>query len=96
MAALALLALPSTAAAQADDGGTGTATLFVIAGGLVLAFVVVGIWISRDARRSLPPEEREPQPRAPLEPAERKQVRRARAKTTARRRAQRDARRRNR
>jgi hypothetical protein len=77
LAALLALAAPAPALAQAtDDGSTGTATLFIIAGALVVAFLVVGVWIARDARRSLPPEERNPAPRSHLEPEERRRARR--------------------
>ena len=43
---------------NADDD-VGRATLFAIGGALVVAFAVIGLWIARDARRSLPRERRD-------------------------------------
>jgi hypothetical protein len=43
---------------SADDGETSIATLFAIGGGLVVAFGAMGWFIMRDARRSLPEDER--------------------------------------
>jgi hypothetical protein len=94
--AVLLVAPPAAFAQSTDSGSTGTATLFIIAGGLVLAFVVVGLWISRDARRALPPDERDDAPPRHLEPEERRKLRQDRSRLTAKRRAQRAARRRNR
>src|SRR5919197_4845961 len=36
----------------------GRTTLWVIAGGLLIAFVAIGVFISRDARRALPKDHR--------------------------------------
>jgi hypothetical protein len=51
---------PATPTPTPDDNTTsvlgqdvGRATLFLIAGALLVTFVVIGWWISRDARRSL-------------------------------------------
>src|SRR5689334_22806623 len=33
---------------------TGTTTLYIIGAALLVAFVFIGLWIARDARRSLP------------------------------------------
>jgi hypothetical protein len=72
----------------------GRTTLWVIAGGLLIAFVGIGMFISRDARRSLPKDHR---------PSERlrdegphKHKREAKSRARARGRAQKAARRRNR
>ena len=43
---------------SADDN-VGRDTLYIIAAGLLVAFIGIGVWISRDARRNLPPEERD-------------------------------------
>jgi len=37
---------------------TGTTTLYAIGGALLVAFVGIGVWIARDARRSLPAQAR--------------------------------------
>jgi len=85
-----------------DDGSVGTATLYVIAGALLLAFLAIGLWISRDARRSLPAPARGPAGTARADPvpgAPGERVRsepRAKAAARAKGRAQRAARRRNR
>jgi hypothetical protein len=46
---------PPPADANADDE-TGRNTLYAIGGVLLVAFAVIGTWIARDARRSLPKE----------------------------------------
>jgi hypothetical protein len=72
----------------------GNTTLFVIAGALLIAFVAIGVFISRDARRSLPEGHR---PGSRLrEQGPHKHKREAKAKARQRGKAQRDARRRNR
>jgi hypothetical protein len=45
-------------AKSASDDDVGRKTLYVIAGALVASFVAIGWWISRDARRALPPDHR--------------------------------------
>ena len=72
----------------------GTTTLFVIAAGLLLVFIAIGVFISRDARRALPEHHR---PGARLrEEGPHKHKRQAKARARARSKAQREARRRNR
>ena len=83
--------------AEPDDGSglvdTGSATLYVIAGGLLASFLAIGWWISRDARRFTPRGSRRA---APRDQGPHKHARQAKAKARARTRAQRAARRRNR
>jgi hypothetical protein len=78
----------------ASDIG-GRETLFVIAAGLLVAFVGIGVFISRDARRTLPKEHR-PDSRRLREEGPHKHKREAKARARARTKAQREARRRNR
>jgi hypothetical protein len=91
-----------TAAPEEDDGGGfldaeigGSATLYIIAGGLLVAFVFIGMFISRDAKRSLPKSHR-PDARRLREEGPHKHKREAKAKARARGKAQKAARRRNR
>jgi hypothetical protein len=42
-----------------DSGQNDRTTLYVIAAGLLVTFVVIGWWIARDARRNLPADERD-------------------------------------
>src|SRR5262245_30768744 len=42
---------------SSDDNNTGRLTLFVIGGALVIGFAVMGWFIMRDARRSIPEED---------------------------------------
>jgi hypothetical protein len=88
---------PAPTIEPADDDGddVGRNTLYAIAGGLLVSFVVVGWWISRDARRALPPEERRELQRLREEGPHRK-ARQAKAKARAKGRAQRQARRKTR
>lgn len=88
---------PTPEPIETDDGSVGTTTLYVIAGGLVVAFVLIGVWISRDARRALPADRRSGL-RGSSDPiAERtRPTRRAKARARAKGRAQKAARRRNR
>jgi hypothetical protein len=78
-----------------DDAfaSTGRDTLYIIAGGLLVAFVAIGWWISRDARRFTP---RGSDRQALREEGPHRHGRKAKAKARARTRAQRAARRRNR
>ena len=73
----------------------GTSTLYVIAAVLLGAFVVIGMFISRDARRSLPKSHR-PDARRLREEGPHKHKREAKSKAPARGKAQKAARRRNR
>jgi hypothetical protein len=73
----------------------GGATLYIIAGALLVAFVGIGMFISRDARRSLPAAHR-PDAHRSREEGPHKHKRQAKAKARARGRAQRSARRKNR
>jgi hypothetical protein len=76
-----------------DD--VGRTTLYVIAGGLLIAFVGVGVFISRDARKALPRSGRRDRARL-REQGPHKHQRQAKARARARSKAQRAARRRNR
>jgi hypothetical protein len=73
----------------------GTTTLYVIAGALLIAFVAIGVFISRDARRAIPKDRRGERGRL-REQGPHKHERKAKAKARARTKAQRAARRRNR
>jgi hypothetical protein len=73
----------------------GSATLYIIAAALLAAFVAIGMFISRDARRSLPSHHR-PDAHRLREEGPHRHKRQAKAKARARGKAQRDARRRNR
>jgi hypothetical protein len=73
----------------------GSATLYIIAGVLLVAFVAIGMFISRDARRSLPDHHRSDSRRL-REEGPHRHKRQAKAKARARGRAQKVARRRNR
>jgi hypothetical protein len=76
------------------DDDFGVTTLYVIAGGLLIAFIVVGVIISRDARRTTA---KSGAGRGGLrEEGPHKHERKAKAKARARTKAQRAARRRNR
>jgi hypothetical protein len=91
---------PAPTPEPADDGSVGVTTLYVIAGGLLLSFLAIGVWISRDARRSLPAGRRgavaRPD-RAPGAPGDRVRVPpQAKAAVRAKRRVQRASRKRNR
>jgi hypothetical protein len=91
---------PAPTAGPEDDGFldteiSGTSTLYVIAGVLLIAFIVIGMFISRDARRSLPKAHR-PDARRLREEGPHKHKREAKARARARGKAQKAARRRNR
>jgi hypothetical protein len=94
---------PTAAPPPEDDDGFlgldseigGSATLYVIAGALLVAFVGIGMFISRDARRSLPAAHR-PDARRSREEGPHKHKRQAKARARARSKAQRSARRKNR
>jgi hypothetical protein len=72
----------------------GRTTLYVIMGGLLVAFVGIGMFISRDARRALP-KERRPDHRL-REEGPHRHKRQAKARARERTKAQKVARRKNR
>jgi transposase len=85
---------PETTPTPTPDNSTsvlgqdvGRATLYAIAGGFVIVFVAIGMFISRDARRTLPPDKRDTSGPERLTPAERRKReqnrKRARQKTRA-------------
>jgi hypothetical protein len=90
---------PTPAPTVSTGSDTGTTTLYVIGGGLLIVFFAIGAWIARDARRSIPEHRRgrhaiaEP---APGMPGERRRDPRAKARARAKAKAQRRARRHNR
>jgi hypothetical protein len=91
---------PAPTAEPEDDGFfdseiSGTTTLYVIAGALLLAFIAIGMFISRDARRTLPRSHR-PDPHRLREQGPHKHKREAKSRARARTKAQKAARRRNR
>ena len=92
---------PAPTAEPEDDGGfldseiSGSATLYVIAAGLLVAFIFIGMFISRDAKRSLPKAHRADGRRL-REEGPHKHKRDTKAKSRARGKAQKAARRRNR
>jgi hypothetical protein len=92
---------PAPTAEPDDDGGlldteiSGTTTLYVIAGALLIAFVAIGMFISRDAKRTLPKAHR-PDAHRLREEGPHKHKREAKARARARGKAQKAARRRNR
>jgi hypothetical protein len=92
---------PAPTAEPEDDGGFldseigGTSTLYFIAAALLVAFIAIGMFISRDARRSLPKSHR-PDSHRLREEGPHKHKREAKSKARARGKAQKAARRRNR
>jgi hypothetical protein len=90
---------PAPAPVEQDDSTSvddvGRNTLYIIAGALLIAFIGVGVFISRDARRTLPRSGRGDSRRL-REEGPHKHQRQAKAKARARGRAQKAARRRNR
>jgi hypothetical protein len=84
---------------QSNDSLTsdlgGRETLYVIGAALLVAFIAIGVFISRDARRALPKDHR-PDARRLREDGPHKHKRQAKARARARTKAQREARRRNR
>jgi hypothetical protein len=91
--------VPTATPSLTSSQDTGTKTLYIIGAVLLVAFAVIGVWIARDARRSLPGHHRgrhmmaEPAPGAP---AERRRDPQAKAQARKKGRAQRRARRHNR
>jgi hypothetical protein len=76
-----------------DDDDVGRRTLYLIGGVLLVFFVGIGFWISRDARSNLTPDEREHLRGAhPRDEGPHKHERQAKAKARAKGRAQRQAR----
>jgi hypothetical protein len=73
----------------------GRQTLLIIGGLLLVAFVGIGVFISRDARRALP-ERHRPDGRRLRDQGPHKHKQQAKARARARGKAQKDARRRNR
>jgi len=92
---------PAPTAEPEDDGGfldseiSGSATLYIIAAALLVAFVFIGMFISRDAKRTLPKAHR-PDSRRQRDEGPHKHKREAKSKARARGKAQKAARRRNR
>ena len=71
----------------------GRNTLWIIGGGVAVALLFFGFWISRDARSNLPPDEREERRGPDGKPLHvHKHERQAKAKARAKGRAQRQAR----
>jgi hypothetical protein len=73
----------------------GTSTLYFIGAALLVAFIAIGMFIARDAKRSLPKSHR-PDARRLREEGPHKHKREAKSKARARGKAQKAARRRNR
>ena len=73
----------------------GRETLLVIGGLLLVAFVAIGVFISRDARRALP-ERHRPDAHRRRDEGPHKHKQQAKARARARTKAQKEARRRNR
>jgi hypothetical protein len=79
-----------------SDDDVGRTTLYVIAGALLIAFVGVGVFISRDARRATAKSGHRSDRGRLREEGPHKHQRQAKAKARARGKAQKAARRRNR
>ncbi len=93
-------ATPAPTAEPEDEGFldseiSGTTTLYVIGGALLLAFFAIGMFISRDARKALPKSHR-PDPQRLREEGPHRHKREAKARARARTKAQKAARRKNR
>jgi hypothetical protein len=78
-----------------DSEISGTSTLYVIAGVLLIAFIAIGMFISRDARKALPAGHR-PDSRRLRDQGPHKHKREAKSRARAKGKAQKAARRRNR
>ena len=83
---------PTVEPVQDPNEGFGRETLWIIGAGLLVAFVGIGFWISRDARRSLPRGERDDLRGGPRDAGPHRHERQAKAKARAKGRAQRQAR----
>jgi hypothetical protein len=78
---------------SSNEDVVGRNTLWVIGGGVAVALLIFGFWISRDARSSLPPDERDERRGPDGKPLHvHKHERQAKAKARAKGRAQRQAR----
>jgi hypothetical protein len=78
---------------DANQDAVGRNTLWIIGGGVAIALLFFGFWISRDARSSLPPDERDERLGPDGKPLHvHKHERQAKAKARAKTRAQRQAR----
>ena len=95
---------PPVATPDSSNSGsqeTGTRTLYIIGAALLVSFVAIGVWIARDARRSLPKHDHQrgrhmmAEP-APGEPRERRRDPKAKARARQKARSQRQARKHNR
>ena len=78
-----------------DSEISGTSTLYVIAGALLIAFIAIGMFISRDARKALPAGHR-PDSHRLRDEGPHKHKREAKSRARAKGKAQKAARRRNR
>jgi hypothetical protein len=93
-------ATPDTSSNGASQD-TGTRTLYIIGAALLVSFFVIGVWIARDARRSIPKHDHQrgrhmmAEP-APGEPRERRRDPKAKARARDKARRQRQARKHNR
>jgi hypothetical protein len=85
---------PTAVTTSNSNGDTGRTTLLLIGGGLLVAFLGMGVFIARDARRTLP-EDKRPTDALREEMAHRRK-REAKARARAKGKAQKAARRRNR
>lgn len=74
-----------------NDDGVTRDTLYVIGGGLLVTFLVIGWWITRDARRNVRPGDRD-DPRRLRSEGPHRHERKAKSKARAKGRAQRQAR----
>ena len=84
---------PETSNSSSSQDDVGRTTLWIIGGGVAVALLMVGFWISRDARSSLPPDERDEHLGPDGKPLHvHKHERQAKAKARAKGRAQRQAR----
>ena len=82
---------PTVEPVEDPNAGFGRETLWIIGGALLVSFIAIGMWISRDARRTLPAGEREDR-RGPRDEGPHRHERQAKAKARAKGRAQRRAR----
>ena len=84
---------PETTNTSSSQDDVGRTTLWIIGGGVAVALLLFGFWISRDARSNLPPDERDEHLGPDGKPLHvHKHERQAKAKARAKGRAQRQAR----